>query len=93
MAKPDIKKVREGFDETLAHVWERFGEAVENSDPADRKEYIDPFSSTFWISFSENFDEEVREGIHYDVGWLEGVSAVTGWSLRRPGPREWSPRP
>lgn len=90
MAKPDLKKIKQGFQETLSNVWEKFDE-VKSNEPEEMKEYPDPFSSTFWVDFS-GMDDEARVGVSYDIGWLEGVSAVTGWSLRRAGPREWSPR-
>jgi hypothetical protein len=29
---------------------------------------------------------------YFDAGWARGISEAFGWSLNRPGPREWSPR-
>lgn len=90
MAKVNLKKVRKDFEAKLTDIWKLWDEAVLPEGEEDEKGE-DPFSGTYWMEFIPFADQE-REILREDRGWLEGVNAVTGWSLIRPGPREWSPR-
>lgn len=29
--------------------------------------------------------------VHYEVGWVRGVSQATGWAVTKPGPKDWTP--
>lgn len=91
MAKPNLKKLREDFDNLLAEVWKVWDEA-EPEDEDDAEEWgDDPFQTREW-TWQATMDEHERENLREDLGWLLGVAAVTGWRLDKPGPREWAPK-
>lgn len=80
--KTDKKELREKFDATLASVWETWVAAELTGNPFKslRRIFDSPLSNDTIIL------------MHWETGWLRGVSEAYGWSLDRPGPREWSPR-
>lgn len=80
--KTDRKELRENFDATLAGVWEAWVDAEMRGTPFGGLRRI----------FQSGLSNEAITQLHWEVGWLRGVSESTGWSLDRPGPREWSPR-
>ncbi len=80
--------VREEFNSILTGLWKTWDEGLSRE---VQKELKDPFSGTYWMHYVSQSSQE-HMSLSHSVGWLEGVSAVTGWSLIRPGPREWSPR-
>lgn len=90
MAKPDSKALRKQFDDLMAEIWDKWDE---KEMPEDEEEEAgdSPFDGTYWMEFT-NLDDGERDSFKIDMGWLRGVSDATGWELRRPGPREWSPR-
>lgn len=80
--KTDREKLRQRFDTTLEHIWEVWESWDLKGSPFEKLEDIK--------------DTEQESGpifeLYFDVGWARGVSEALGWSLSRPGPREWSPR-
>jgi hypothetical protein len=88
MRKPAIWMIREDFKSLLADLWKVWEKGLSRDAQKTEK---DPFSGTYWMNYVSQTCED-RQRLSHMVGWLQGVSAVTGWSLIRPGPREWSPR-
>ena len=92
MAKPNLKKLREDFNNLLAEVWKVWDEVEPDDEEEAEAEWGDtPFETRQW-TWEANLDEQERENIREDLGWLLGVAAVTGWKLYKPGPREWTPK-
>ena len=94
MAKVNLKKVAEDFDSVLKEVWNIWEEArqesIEDGEPAEEFQET-PFDTRGWLIMT-SLDEQSRESVREDIGWLIGIAYVTGWKLWKPGPREWSPR-
>lgn len=80
--KTGEKKLRRNFDKTLESIWERWDELeIEGG----------PFGDLNQINQTGLESVEIDQ-LYFEVGWARGVSEALGWSLKRPGPREWSPR-
>lgn len=80
--KTEKARLREVFDDTVIRVWEQWDSyEIEGT----------PFKN---LPNAKNADIETSAllELYWDVGWARGVSEAFGWSLDRPGPREWSPR-
>lgn len=88
MPKQDRTKLWEKYLEILGGIWAVWDSVQDHEDIED---YQDPFGSTYFVDITELNDEQ-RDLFHRDVGWILGVSEVTGWSKEKPGPRKWSPR-
>lgn len=89
MPKTNLQQLERSFKKTLEAVWaawERSQRAAPGETMGDG-----PFEGTVWI-VPLDLDSDDKEELLLDMGWLQGVKVVTGWSLIRPGPREWSPR-
>lgn len=80
--KTDKKELREQFDATLKAVWETWVDAEMAGSPFKRLNRL----------VESPLSNETINLMHWEAGWLRGVSEAFGWSLDRPGPREWSPR-
>jgi len=93
MAKhPDPDKLRTAFDETLAEIWKAWDSVA---DEEERKHFRDPFASVYWMDLlteGGGYDDEARDILHRDIGWVQGVSDALGWPLYRPTGKEWRPR-
>lgn len=81
--KTEAKKLRRVFEITLESIWNRWIDWELKGTPFGDLEEVTEHTS---LSTREIID------FSFEGGWTRGVSEAEGWSLRRPGPREWSPR-
>lgn len=80
--KTDRKELREKFEMYLQWVWDTWDEAELRGTP---------FKGIHRI-LETGLSKDIIMEMYRDTGWLMGVSEAFGWSLNKPGPREWSPR-
>lgn len=76
-------QLRASFDQVLERVWEKWDELGVKGTPWGAPDQVIEETS---LTSVEMID------FYTDVGWVRGVSQALGWPLKRPGPREWSPR-
>lgn len=75
----DLVRLREYFDDKLKDIWEEWNEGEFKGSPFE--------------DLVEDHPLWEHAGFQYDLGYLRGISAATGWDLRDPkGPREWKPK-
>jgi len=73
------KELREMFEQRLAEAWKGY---LEKSS----------ISGSPFHNLEDVPELDTDADFNFLIGWLIGVSQVTGWALDPVGPREWSPR-